>query len=879
MRSAFVLLLLLAAPSAAAPPPPRGDGPLGFLEVEAYWAGLAWEKMADRPLWDWWRLAEASADWLWAEQLEHTNPRKSAAMLTKATATVEALLGQGHLYTSNCYSKIIWAHMLRSDYAAALPLCQKLVRSYEGTGLEGGELHLTAMSHLALAYQEMGDVQASLPLSRQVVRLALEKYGKGSDLYHMTLNNLGLAAQRAGHLHEAFACIATARDLRKRYLPAGHPLQAYGANNLAYFYQLLGEPRLALPLFEEALEIRRRAYGTRHPEYATSLNNLAWVKMELGRHAEAKRALEEVLELLRDTVGERQAKYSFTLHNIARMYAMMGRPSAALPVIERCLTLLRRNLELAAPVVSERQLLAAANRLRDPLWLRLSLPEESAELSHAHVIGRKGFVFARQQQRRLFARLAGTSSETRALAAELLGLTRQLASLPGTARARAEADRLTRRKEEIEQRLAALSDDFRAGLRAPTSAELAAALPDGAVLLDFMAYRYTDGHAPSDDHDWERRLAVWVLRKGVPAARVELGAAGPIEEAAARWRTAIEKGRAEGRDPALLRRLLWAPLAKHVAGAKVVLIAPDEGLARLPWAALPGSKPGTYLIEDVALAVVPVPRLLPRVLATAGGDAPASLLVAGAVDFGEGRWQELPATGPEAESLAGRFKAAFRREAKQLMGAAVTKEALLEQLPRHRFAHLATHGFFKPHVGRKRDDDSLAGWHPGLLSGLVLARANDPKVADGVLTALEVAETDLSGMELAVLSACETGLGKEAGGEGLLGLQRAFQIAGCRSVVSSLWSVHDAATGVLMERFYFHLWEKKLSRLEALRQAQLDVLRGPGLVRRRLKDLVLAVGPKAARGLRGIGEAVETDAGERSPPAWWAAWQLSGDWR
>src|SRR5262249_14177788 len=113
-------------------------------------------------------------------------------------------------------------------------------------------------------------------------------------------------------------------------------------------------------------------------------------------------------------------------------------------------------------------------------------------------------------------------------------------------------------------------------------------------------------------------------------------------------------------------------------------------------------------------------------------------------------------------------------------------------------------------------------------------------------------------------------------GEGLLGLQRAFAVAGCRSVVSSLWSVNDAATNVLMERFYHHLWEKKLSKLEALRQAQLDVLKHPEWVEERAKKLA------ADKMLvRGVGKATVPlpKGGRQSPPAWWAAWQLSGDWR
>jgi CHAT domain-containing protein len=90
---------------------------------------------------------------------------------------------------------------------------------------------------------------------------------------------------------------------------------------------------------------------------------------------------------------------------------------------------------------------------------------------------------------------------------------------------------------------------------------------------------------------------------------------------------------------------------------------------------------------------------------------------------------------------------------------------------------------------------------------------------------VEVAGLDLERTEMVVLSACETELGSVAGGEGVLGLPRAFQIAGAKTTVASLWKVDDAATQILMKEFYTNLWQKKLGKLESLRQAQLRMLR------------------------------------------------------
>jgi CHAT domain-containing protein len=173
----------------------------------------------------------------------------------------------------------------------------------------------------------------------------------------------------------------------------------------------------------------------------------------------------------------------------------------------------------------------------------------------------------------------------------------------------------------------------------------------------------------------------------------------------------------------------------------------------------------------------------------------------------------------------------------------------------------------------------VTGENPGLLSGLVLAGANLPPKGngdDGILTASEVTELDLTGVELAILSACETGLGKTAGGEGIFGLQRAFQLAGARTVVASSWKVPDLSTKELMVRFYGNLWEKKMGKLEALREAQLWVMKegkAAGLDRG-IDDESVVVKDTKKEPIKQEG----STKGEMLPPKYWAAWILSGAW-
>jgi CHAT domain-containing protein len=204
-------------------------------------------------------------------------------------------------------------------------------------------------------------------------------------------------------------------------------------------------------------------------------------------------------------------------------------------------------------------------------------------------------------------------------------------------------------------------------------------------------------------------------------------------------------------------------------------------------------------------------------------------------------FEPLPATSIEVKQIASLYPEASHT----YLGIHATEEQV-KSLPRDPYiVHFATHA-------------TLDQRFP-LNSAVVLSIPETPIEGrdNGLLQAWEIFERIRFDADLVVLSACDSGLGKEMGGEGLIGLTRAFQYAGARSVMASLWKISDRTTAELMVRFYRHLKEGK-PKDEALRAAQMELIRGP----------IQITNEK--------GEVEEIDA---SAPYYWAAFQIYGDWQ
>lgn len=182
-----------------------------------------------------------------------------------------------------------------------------------------------------------------------------------------------------------------------------------------------------------------------------------------------------------------------------------------------------------------------------------------------------------------------------------------------------------------------------------------------------------------------------------------------------------------------------------------------------------------------------------------------------ATDAGIGRLERLPGTRREGEGI---LALAGKNATLRAFGFDATRELVMSPaLAEYRIIHLATHGLLN-----SRDPD---------LTGLVLSRVDaQGKARNGFVKAAEVQQLKLSA-DLVVLSACQTALGKEVRGEGLVGLARAFMAAGSQRVVGTLWQVPDAATAELMRVFYRGILVDHLKPATALRQAQLTVRAQP----------------------------------------------------
>lgn len=792
---------------------------------------------------------------------------KAEPLLLRTLAILEKILPPLHPSVATCLNNLAEVYKKRGTLDRSEPL---LLRALAIREQVLGPLHphtAASLNNLSSIYKSQGAYDKAERFSLRA--LAIHEKTLGSLHPDVATNLSNLAS-----IHHAQRAFAKAESLylrtlaiHEKALSPQHPDTVVTLNNLAALYQDQGIHSKAEQLLIRTIAIHEEKQDLQHPNLALHLHNLAEVYRSQGAYAKAKPLFLRAISIREKALGSQHPDVAISLHRLATLHVAQGAFAKAEPLFGRAADIRETQLRTELSRLPEPRKRALMQMLRNESESLVSFHAHGApgratalELALTNVLRNKGRVLDSLTDNQAALR----NSLTPALRDQLEQLTEARAQLTAqlysrkepTARAsrRSQLDALRARIDELETSLSAASAEFRSQASPVTIAKVQAELPAGSALVELVRYQRFDARDYAKRWKEERYLA-YVLRPSGPPTWVALGEAAPIDAAVEALQAGMhrEPGMAQAeierrqqQARAALQRLhglLMAPMASSLQGVSHLLIAPDGKLNLVPFEALVDSK-GEYVLQRHLVSYLSSGRdLLRRATQRPASSAPT---IVAAPDYGPGEpFTALPGALAEGQQLHLSFP-----QSKLLTGPAASKEALAK-LVGPSVLHVATHGFY----ARGGSGASSAGAQApprdptrGMFiesfeselsmppspegdeldaldrAGLALAGANSS--ADGIITARELAGLDWSGTQLVVLSACETGVGAVATGEGVYGLRRALVLSGAESQVVSLWNVADASTLALMKTFYAEL-ARGTGRAEALRRAKLDLLSQP----------------------------------------------------
>ncbi len=738
---------------------------------------------------------------------------------TLLTSNLEASRAENDLVAQGRWTQALAGNALRQG---KLDEAEQGFERAAALGVQAGSLATRASAEGGLGDVAgvRGDQTAALGHYRRALAMHEQRQDIGATHLVSPLLDLGVALEEAGQFEEAESVLTRAVAIAERGFGATTAGTWNTKHALGRLYRSKGDHDAGVALFERVLTEQEAQLPPTSPGIAATLNHLAetlWARGDAPPRIVglATRAAEiherEMASVLRSgTEGQKRTyleRYTSGSDRILS-YAVRDAKTDKGAVRLGAATVLRRK-----------------GRLLDAVSDQFALLRERAD----------------DGTRAKLERLASVQAQLSALA--LRGPDAQLGADEHAA--------LTERLQaELDQLDSQLADVVPADVRGTVQLhDVAARLKSDEVLVEFVTYRPFDVNFKSMNTAFgAEHYAAFVIHGDGTTEVVDLGAAARIDEAIVAYRRVLANPRTgPSRIGRQLHGWLMAKIEPHLLGKTEVYVSPDGMLNLLPFAALIDGKE-RFLVERYAFTYLSSGRDLLR-LSTNERPRDAPLLV-GSPNFSSGAagtstgtrsaglsdlvFPPLPGTAAELDALA-----KVVPDAEVLREDAATETAI-KNARGPLVLHVATHGFFladeRDAVGGGRGVTYVKGdafvpppkaENPLIRSGLALAGANlrsGPDGEDGVLTALELASTDLHGTELVVLSACETGVGEVRNGDGVYGLRRALVIAGSRSQLMSLWQVDDEATRDLMTAYYKTL-DRGTGRSEALRKVQRRMLK------------------------------------------------------
>ena len=784
-------------------------------------------------------------------------------LFLRSLTITEKVLGKEHNDYSNRLNNLAFLYQETGRYTAAEPLFKEALNIRKKVLGEEHPDYARVLNNLAGLYGLMGNYSAAESLWSQVLAIQKKALGEEHPEYANTLSNLAALYNDQGKYEYAEILFKEALRINKMVLGEEHPDYITSLNNLAYAYSYLGKYDDAESLYKEALNIGEKIFGEEHPYYASSLHNLAFIYKIKGNYSAAEPLFLTSLTIIKKVLGEEHPEYTADLNNLAGLYEGMGDYKKAFIYCTESADLAFRHMEKNFTALSEDEKLKWWQSVEgyfqlEPSILFKNSGSPGGMLSQAfdqqlnlksYILNDKAKVlqWARKNSDPQMQQLLNEWQNNKAILAKQY-------SLPVDARI-SQLDSLDKITNEEEKQINQQSAAFRTNQQnlQIDSRQVQQKLKPGEAAIEFIRFYYYH-------KDWTDSVlyAAFVILPGdstphfVPLCEEKQlsGLLDSKSNSSAQYVKQLYRGigikgriQTDGKKGDTLYTLIWKPLLPWLNGIKKVSIAPAGLLNRVAFNALPVDS-NTYLIDKYQLRQFSsIRQIAEQKIPVQPSNNTTDITLYGGIQFNAadttatsgnetsttplpdnvkrsirvGIWNDLPGTLKEVNNIKQLFTT--NKKATQIITGANATEESLKQLSGKSpsILHLATHGFSLPDADKKRITNSTVSENqftladnPLLRSGIIMAGANRvwngavpiPGKEDGIVTAYEISNMDLSNTELVVLSACETALGDIKGTEGVFGLQRAFKLAGVQNMLLSLWQVPDAETAELMNLLY-----------------------------------------------------------------------------
>jgi len=769
---------------------------------------------------------------------DYTNGIKWAK---QALSFAQQAYGQKHFSILKSLTVLGRLYKAQGRYELAEPVYVQTVELCKSLLGEKNPNTLIAMDNLSNLYQAQGRYELAEKIKVSLLALSKQVLGEKHPDTLIMMGNLAVLYKIRGQYSLAQPLFEQVFSLSKELAGETDPNTLIAMDNLASVYEDQQLFAKAKPLKERVLLLSKQVLGENHPDTLIVMNNLASF-YDAQQHYELAQPLkEQVLELHQAVLGDYHPNTLIAMNNLGLLYQVTEQWDKAEKIWQQMLRASNFYLErvLAGAGEKTRQAYLQQEDFKRNNYLTFyqhrQLPEEAFYFS----LARKGWLL------RLSSEISALTKQSadpqiKKQTVQFNQLRERLSALVFSKNPdKAQIQALEEKINTLEMQLSQAVTGFKRSTMEVTPAQVLDILSPDQGLVDFLVYNEIDFKTQATKST--QLVALVANHDGI--VLVHLGEMLPIAEAISAYRKAIlDEADNEFKSlthPKLAQQLyqqLWQPLLPYLDAKKTVYLVPDGILNLLPFKALQ-TQDAHYLSEQVQLIylnsgrdlVLPVTTTKPHnaaIFANPQYDAqktpPDTLPRKRSMTISRGLedvyFAPLEQTQKEGDEIVKLMQIAPQKP--QFYTQLTATETEINRLVQPRILHLATHGFFMEDIKSDTNHAQLRNLtvnkasrkfieNPLTRSGLAFSHANQGikgvkqvDGSDGILTALEVLSLNLEGTELVTLSACETGLGDIKVGEGVYSLNRAFQEAGAKAVLSTLWSVDDEGTNQFMQRFY-----------------------------------------------------------------------------